>query len=397
MPRETPFHPRTQALCTSYAWKHWSGYYAVCHYDESPEREYNAVRQGAGLIDVSPLFKYDVTGADAGPLLDYLLSRRVSRLKRGRVTYVCWMDDDGKVIDDGTCWRLDKRRWRLTAGSPAFYWLARHAAGFGDVTVTDRTADIAALALQGPTSRAILTEICDADLDAVPFFGLAHAHAHDGFDLTLTRTGYTGDLGYELWVDRADALPLWDALMARGADHGIWPIGLDTLDITRVEAGFVLQGCDYRSAADVVLPSQKSSPFELNLDHTVQLDRDPFIGQAALRRERERGSAWAFVGLVVDWEALERLYAEYDLPPALPSAAWRGAIPIYRGSRQIGRATSGTWSPQLKQNLALGTVMAEVAEPGTVLDIEVTVEWSRRRVPATVTPLPFFDPPRKRA
>jgi len=397
MPLPTPFHPRTQARCESYAWKHWSGYYAVCHYDASPEREYNAVRNAAGLLDVTPLFKVDVSGPDAGALLDYVLSKPVSKLKRGRVTYLCWTDDRGKILDDGTCWRLGPDRWRLTAGAPCWFWLARHSALFGDVTIEDVTDRVAALALQGPTSRAILEDVCDADLGALSFFGLTSARFEGGVEGHITRTGYTGDLGYELWVDNAHALALWDLLMARGAAHGIWPIGLDTLDICRVEAGFILQGCDYVSAYDAEIDDQRSSPYELGLGWTVKLDRAPFIGQRALAAEAARGSAWAFVGLDIAWEPFERLYAAHDLAPRLPSAAWRGLAPLHRGIRQVGRATSGAWSPILKKNLALATVEAEFAAPGTEMDIEVTVEWERKRVPARVTPLPFFDPPRKRA
>ncbi|TNF22861.1 MAG: aminomethyl transferase family protein [Deltaproteobacteria bacterium] len=397
MPQPTPFHPRTHARCSSYAWKHWAGYYAVCHYDESPEREYSALRAGAGLLDVTPLYKYDVSGADAGAFLDFVLSKPVSALKQDRVTYLCWTDDDGRIIDDGTCWRLGERRWRLTSASPSLFWLARHAVTFGDVHLADVSHRVAALALQGPTSREVLAQICDADLDRLRFFGLTTAAFEPGFHGTITRTGYTGDLGYEIWVDNAHALHLWDALMERGKHRGIWPIGLDVLDIARIEAGFVLQGCDYHSVFDAAIPAQTSSPLELGLGWTVKLDRDPFIGQAALTREREQGSAWAFVGLDIDWEETEKLYAAHDLPPALPTAAWRTPVPVYRGARQVGRATSGAWSPILKKNLALASVMAEVAAPGTVIDIEVTVEWARCRVPATVTPLPFFDPPRKRA
>lgn len=397
MPQPTPFHERTAALCTSYAWKHWAGYYAVCHYDESPEREYNAIRHGAGLLDVSPLHKYDVTGPDAGAFLDWVLSRPVSGLKRGRVTYVCWCTDEGKILDDGTCWRLGKAHYRLTAASPALWWLARHAERF-DVEIRDVSADLAALALQGPTSKALLADVCDADLGALGFFGLTEARFDGGaFTATITRTGYTGDLGYELWVDPTHALPLWDLLIRRGARHGVHPIGLDALDVSRIEAGFILQGCDYTSAAEALIPAHLSSPYELNLGWTVKLDRPPFIGQRALRAEQERGPAWAFVGLDIAWEPLERLFAAHDLPPHLPLAAWRTPVPVYRGMRQIGRATSGAWSPTLKKNLALASVEAEFGAVGTVVDFEVTVEWERRRVPAVVTALPFFDPPRKRA
>jgi len=400
MPLPTPFHARTSQLCTSMLWKHWSGYYAVRHYDESPEREYNAIRQGAGLLDVSPLFKYEVRGKDAGRLLDYVLSRPVSKLKTGRVTYLCWCDDDGKVLDDGTCWRMDKHTWRLTSASPSWFWYSRHAAGL-DVEIVDLSDNVAAVALQGPTSRKVLAASCDADLEALKFFGWAHATftptSGSPFKATISRTGYTGDLGYEVWVDNANALALWDLLMARGKDHGIWPIGLDALDISRIEAGFILQGCDYHSAYDTVHPASKSSPFELGLDWTVELDREPFIGQRALLAEKQRGSQWAFVGLEIDWDAFEAAFDRHELPPSIPTAAWRSRIPVFRGMRQVGYASSGAWSPTLKKNLALASVFCEVAAPGTDLDFEILADWERTRVPCRVVSLPFFDPPRKKA
>ncbi len=395
MPLPTPFHPRTFALCESYAWKTWSGYYAAKHFDESPEREYNAIRQGAALLDVTPLFKYDVQGPDAAVFLDYVMARKVSKLKPGRVTYGCWCDDEGKVLDDGTCWRLAPDRFRLTSASPSWFWLVRHARGFR-VEVRDDTDRLASLALQGPTSRAVLRAVCDANLDALKFFGFTETTFVGGFRGAISRTGYTGDLGYELWVENAHALALWDLLVARGSDHGLWPIGLDALDIARIEAGFVLQGCDYTSAFDTVLASQKTSPYEIGLGWTVDLDREPFIGQCALQAEVRDGSAWAFVGLVIDWDALEAAFDRHHLPPSLPTAAWRQRIPLYQGSRQVGYASSGAWSPTLKRNLALASVRPLVAPEGTVVDIEILVDWERARIPAVVTKLPFFDPPRKR-
>jgi aminomethyltransferase len=307
------------------------------------------------------------------------------------------------VLDDGTCWRMDKHTWRLTSASPSWFWFQRHAAGL-DVEVRDLSDELAAVALQGPTSRAVLAACADADVAALKFFGWTQATfgaagaggSSGGFPGIISRTGYTGDLGYEIWVDNDHALALWDLLMARGKDHGIWPIGLDALDIARIEAGFILQGCDYHSAFDTAHPASKSSPFELNLDWTVELEREPFIGQRALHLEKDRGSRWAFVGLVIAWDELEAAFARHDLPPALPTAAWRQRIPLYRGMRQVGYATSGAWSPTLKQNLALATVTHEVAAPGNELEIELLADWERTRIPCRVTPLPFFDPPRKK-
>lgn len=399
MPRPTPFHPRTQALCESHLYKHWAGFLAVRHFDESPEREYNAVRQGAGLLDVSPLFKYRVSGPDAGRFLDYALVKAVSKLKVHRVTYVCWCDDEGKVLDDGTCWRLSKTSYRLTSASPSWFWFTRLASGF-DVEILDESESLAALALQGPMSRRILELASGRDLAGLKFFGWTPLEL-DGpagrVALEVSRTGYTGDLGYELWVDPSSALPLWDNLMAAGKPLGIWPIGLDTLDIARIEAGFILQGCDYHSAHDTAHPASKASPYELGLGRLVELERLPFVGQRALRDEHRRGSTWAFVGIVIDWDALEAAFDRHDLPPSLPGAAWRTRVPLYRGMRQVGYASSGCWSPILKQNLALASVFTEVASPGTELDFEILADWERTKIPCRVTALPFFDPPRKRA
>jgi len=395
MPRPSPFHARTRELCLTYKWKDWAGYHAVCLYGLSPDREYNAVRQGAGLLDVTPLYKYEVRGSEAGEFLTRLTVRELTSLGVGRMTYLCWCDGDGKVIDDGTVARLGTEHYRLTSAAPAFHWLSRHAEPF-NVTIEDVSDAMAAVALQGPTSRDILRQICDTDVDALKFFSITQTQYASGKGW-LSRTGYTGDLGYELWVPNDQALALWDALMDAGKTRGIEPIGLDTLDVTRVEAGFILRTVDYVPANEAMIEAQKSSPFEIGLGWTVKLDeRPPFIGMEALLAERKQGSKWALVGLDIDWPALEQLYAEYGLPPRVPSAAWRSNIPVYFEGRQVGRATSGTWSPILKKNLALATVEADAAKPGTVLHIEWTAEWARRTLPAVVTKTPFFDPPRKR-
>ena len=396
MPFPTPFHPRTSALCDSYRWKEWAGYHAVCSYDTCHGPEYHALRHACGVIDVSPLYKYRVAGRDAARFLSRVLCRDAARLRPGRVAYTTWCDDQGKILDDGTLTCLEPSLYRLTAAEPAYQWLLRHTRGL-EVTVEDRSAAIATLAVQGPTSRALLAQVSDAAVDALNFF--AHTRAVvDGVPVEITRTGYTGDLGYEVWMENRHALAVWDALFARGADHGLMAAGLDALDVTRVEAGFVLHGVDYHSARDCIVEAQKSTPYELDLGWTVHLDRAPFVGQGALRAERERGPQSAFVGLDLDWEQLERLFAEHGLPPNVPAGAWRDARPVYdRSGRQVGRATSGCFSPALKKNLALATVDAAQAGPGTRLRIEVTVEYERRTVDATVVRKPFFDPPRKRS
>ena len=396
MPIGTPFHQRTSELCTSLFFTDWAGYHTVCSYDTCHEREYYALRNAAGLIDVSPLFKYEVRGKDAAAFLARVMARDITKLEVGRCAYTCWCDDHGKVLDDGTVFRLADTHFRVAAAEPSFAWLVRQSRRF-EVTIEDSSDRIGALSLQGPTSRDILNNLSDADLDSLPYFGLTETKL-DGADVLISRTGFTGDLGYEVWVEREQALKVYDSIMAGGRDYRLQPVGLDAMDVTRIEAGYIMNAVDYFSANTCAIESRKSTPYEIGLGWTVDLDRDPFIGQDALKAEKEKGSTWASVGLVYDWPAFESLFNEFGLPPELPGGAWRSPIPVYnKKGTQVGQATSGAWSAILKDNLALATVESAYAEPGTVLQIEVTVEYERRKVPAVVTKTPFFDPPRKRA
>jgi aminomethyltransferase len=391
----TPFHSRTADLCESHEWRNWSGYLAAGLYEPSHEREYYAIRNSAGLIDVSPLFKYEVTGPDALRLVDRLLPRDVTRCQIGQVLYSPWCDEDGKVIDDGTVARLAENHFRITAADPSLRWF--QDVGYGlDVVVRDVSPDLAALALQGPLSRSILKEVVEGvDFDALPYFYLAHGTL-DGFPITVTRTGYTGDLGYELWVRPEHAGRLWDCLLDRGSRYGLLPAGIIALDLARVEAGLIMIDVDYKSAHKALIEAQKSSPYEVGLGWTVKLDAADFIGRRALRAEKARGSTWAFVGVEVPWIDLERLFGVVGLPPQLPRRASRSAVPLYKGSRQVGQITSHTFSPILKKYIGIGNVLTPFAAPGSQVEMEVTVEYSRERAPATVVRTPFFDPKRKR-
>lgn len=391
----TPFHPRTAALCESHRWKDWAGYYAVSSYDTYPEREYFAFRHATGVIDVTPLFKYDVSGPGAGDFLTYATTRNVNKVAVGRVVYCCWTDQRGKMLDDGTITRLGDTRYRVTSADPMLRWFRRNARGF-EVEIEDTSRKLGALAVQGPTSGGVLNEVTEGAVEGLRFFRTTPAKIA-GAEVTITRTGYTGDLGYEVWVANDDALKVWDALMAGGRDHGIMAAGLDALDITRVEAGFIMAGVDYKNAKHCLTAMQTSTPYEVGLGWTVQLNRGPFIGQKALLAEKARGPEWAMVGLEIDWVQIERAYAAFGLPPNLPSAAWRSPVPLFHLGRQVGYATSGAWSPTLKKNLALATVPARYSEEGTALDFEITVEYWRRNVRATVVETPFFNPDRKRA
>jgi aminomethyltransferase len=397
MLRTTPFHPRTSALCTSFRYKDWSGYAAVCRFDGHSEREYYAVRHSAGLLDVTPLYKYEVRGPDAARLLARVMSRDITRFGVGRVTYCCLVDRFGKTLDDCTVGRLGKEHFRMTSSESWFGWLRRHGRGL-NVEVEDSTRRIAALALQGPSARAVLDPLVDFDMNRMRFFRVRKMKLA-GVDVHISRTGYTGDLGYEVWMDAADALTVWDAIIEEGKPHQIQPIGLDALDVVRIEAGFVLQGVDYFSARNCIIEARKSSVFEVGLGWAVDLEREvPCIGHNALLREAEQGSPWALVGLELDWAHLESLYEEYDVPPHLAPEACRLAVPVYNGrGTQVGQVTSSTWSPLLKRYLALATVRTSFAGTGTQLEVEHTVEYERRRVRANVVDKPFYDPPHKRS
>lgn len=396
MPLPTPFHPRTSELCTSLSYKEWAGCYAVRRYDIYHEREYYSLRHAATVMDATPLYKYAVRGPGAAELMSWVSVRDVGQdFAVGRVGYVAWCDSAGKVLDDGTITRLDDDHYRMTSADPAFGWLTRHARGF-DVVIEDESRRVAALALQGPRSRDVLRALVGAPADELRFFRAATTQL-DGFELVITRTGYTGDLGYELWCDNEHALALWDALFEAGRPLGLAPLGLDALDVARVEAGFVLGGVDYVSARRAQIEAQKATPYELGFDWMVRLDRAPFVGQAALQAEKARGPARRLVGLDIDWEDFEALHAAHGLPPHLPAEACREGVPVYHEERQVGQATTRAWSPSLKRYLALATVRSDLARPGTALSIEVTVEYHRERATARVLHPPFFDPERKKS
>ncbi|NCF70018.1 MAG: aminomethyl transferase family protein [Chloroflexi bacterium] len=391
----TPFHSRTAPVCESHEWRNWSGYLSAGLYEPSHEREYFAIRNSAAMIDVSPLFKYEISGPDAAHVVDRIITRDVSKCRVEQVMYSPWCDEAGKVIDDGTIARLDENHFRITAADPNLRWFQDVGFGF-EAQVTDVSSQLAALSLQGPNSRAILKEIVSGiDFDQLKYFWLARGQVDD-FPLTVTRTGYTGDLGYELWVRPQHAESLWDRLVEAGDRYAVLPAGMVALDKVRIEAGLLLIEVDYISSHHARIEAQKSSPFELGLGWAVSLDAGNFIGRKALRAEKERGSPWAFIGLEIDWVDLERLFDKVNLPPQVPGRASRLAVPLYKNGKQIGQITSSTFSPLLKKYIGLGTVLSEHAAIGTRVEIEITVEYGRERGQATIAKTPFFNPQRKR-
>ncbi|MDH3519299.1 MAG: aminomethyltransferase family protein, partial [Myxococcales bacterium] len=322
----------------------------------------------------------------------------VSRCGVGQVIYTAWCDDQGKVIDDGTLAHVGANRFRMTAAIPNLYWLEENAGGL-DVEIEDVSDAIAGLALQGPTSRDMLQQLTNADLRGLGYFRCTEDSVA-GAPALITRTGYTGDLGYEIFVDREVAEPLWDALMEIRRDFKMRPAGGVALDLARIEAGLLLIEADFTSSKQTMFEVQKMSPYDLGLGWMVDLGKDFFVGQQALRREKERGSRWATVGIELDVTGLEKAYAQFDMPLQLPARPWNGAVPIYADAAQrhhIGRGNSGTWSPLLKKYIVIARVEAKYGERGTRFFIEEMVEAKSFSIPATVVQMPFYDPPHKKA
>jgi glycine cleavage system T protein (aminomethyltransferase) len=391
----TAFHPRTVELNKKLAWEDWSGYYAASVYADYHHIEYNAVREAVAAIDVSPLFKYVVSGPDATLLVDRIVTRDATKQQVDQVYYAVWCDDRGKVVDDGTITRLDQTTYRWTAAEPSLRWLELMAYGL-DVEVVDVADSIAALALQGPRSRALLEAVTGKDWADVRYYR-RRPTIIGGLDVDVTRTGYTGDLGYELWVAAEHAVDLWDALFDAGSPYGLRPVGTRALDVVRVEAGLILIDADYTGVRQAYSEEQEYSPFEIGLGRLVNFEKKDFVGKAALIAEQEAGGPpRRLVGLTYHYEDIEAAFAAHGLPTTLLPETSSERVPLHRKGKRVGCVTSSTWSPILKRMIALGSVGAPHSVEGTGLEVEWTVQGYRHHVGATVVPLPFLDLPRKR-
>jgi aminomethyltransferase len=396
VPVGTAFHERTLALCESLNFKEWSGYYTVGVYEMTHEHEYNAIRNSAALIDITPLFKYRVTGKDATKLVNRVITRDIHKVAVDQVIYCCWCDPQGKVIDDGTITRLGENDYRWTAADPSLRWFQQNALGL-DVQIEDISEKVAALALQGPTSGKLLNAAAEANIPGLKYFRVTHGKIA-GVPVDISRTGYTGDLGYEVWVPWKDAVKVFDELMAKGRAFDIHPAGMVALDVARIEAGLILIEVDYISSKKALIEEQKYTPGEIGLGKLVDLKKENFVGRDALAAEAKKGGpARQLVGLEVNWSEVEALYEKIGMAPQVPGTASRVAVPVYRAGRQVGKATSTTWSPTLKRMIALASVGREHAAVGSTLSMELTVEAARKTVSAKIVPLPFFNPPRKNA
>jgi glycine cleavage system T protein (aminomethyltransferase) len=393
MPDPTPFYPRTSQLCKSMQWRYWSGYFVPSSYEVHHDIEYYAIRNSAALIDITPLYKYNIKGKDALRLANRVVTKDMMKSTDGQVVYSAWCDEEGYTMQDGTIFRIDKNFLRMNAADPSFRWLQINALGM-DVSIEDVTDNYAALALQGPLSKDILRQLVH-DIDKLKYFRVMDELV-EGIPILISRAGYTGDLGYELYVPAESAVTFYDILMEAGKPYGITPAGNLALDMSRIEAGFILIEVEYISAEKAIIESQRYSPFEIGLGWTVNLDKDYFVGIKKLQEEKKKGSHRQLIGLDIRWDELEKVYDEEGLPPQLPSGTWRGGIPLYDGQLQIGKATSGCWSPILKKYIAIGTVETNYAKIGNTLQIEMTVEYQRKKVLADVVKLPFFNPERKK-
>ncbi|MBT3478630.1 MAG: aminomethyl transferase family protein [Candidatus Marinimicrobia bacterium] len=391
----SPFFERTSKLNESQEWRRWSGFLAATNYELHHENEYFAIRTKAGLLDITPLKKYIIEGPDAQIFLNRLVTRNIAICKVGQVMYSPWCDEFGKVIDDGTIQRLSENKFRITSAEPNLDWIQHNASGM-NLTVTDDSFTTAALALQGPNSRTILNAVASDSLDSLKFFWMMDT-TFGNISVSISRTGYTGDLGYEIWMDPKDAIAVWDLLLEKGKSFGITPTGLQALDIARIEAGLILLDVDYVSSRHAIIESRKSSPYELGLGWAVKMKKKYFIGKKALEAELARGPEWDFVGIEIQWHELEKHFRKAGLAPGLPSAAWRTSTPLYKGNKQVGYATSGAWSPILKRYIALAHVKSEFSVEGSELMFELKVEHYRKLTPAKVVKTPFFDPERKRS
>jgi aminomethyltransferase len=395
MPIGTAFHERTFPLCQSLNYREWSGYYTVSAYETHHEHEYNAIRNAAALIDITPLYKYLITGDDATKLVNRIITRDINQVAKGQVIYCCWCDEQGKVIDDGTITRLDENRYRWTAAEPNLRWFHQNGLNM-EVEIEDISEQVAALALQGPTSAKLLKTVAQAEISNLKYFRMTSGKIA-GVPVDISRTGYTGDLGYEIWVKWTDAVQVWDAITAAGQAFDLHPTGMLALDVARVEAGLLLLDVDYTSSRRALIALQKYSPYELGFGRMVHLEKPYFVGRAALEKDHRNGVPRQLVGLELDWNDIEALYEKLGLTPAAPSQTSRAHVPVYGGSRQVGKATSTTWSPVLKKLIALATVDTAHAKLGGSLEVEVTIEAVRQKASAKVVKLPFFNPPRKTA
>lgn len=380
---QSPFYPRQAEIDRLNRWHEWKGYSSADGFYDTA-LEYFATRNSAGVFDITPMTKYRITGPDALDFLDRLVTRNMRKIKPGRVAYAVWCDDGGHVIDDGTIFHLQEGEYRLCSQERHMAWFKAAAIGM-DVTIVDETEEICGLALQGPTSFSILNKLGLSGIDQLRPFGLAN-YDFNGTDIMVSRTGFTGDLGYELWTTNDKAIELWDALFEAGEHFGIMAMGTEALEHARIEAGFLAPFEEFLPAHTTVRSGRARSPLELGLEWLVDFSKPCFNGRRALLEEKKNGSTWRLVKL--DIEGNKEAHQAFIFPKQ-------------NGGKECGFVTSAMWSPVCKQNIALGTVRTPHGNVGDKLWVEIyyqrEMHWSRVMAEATVVDKPFWDPPRKRS
>lgn len=396
---ETPFHPRTAVVNETGLWSHWAGYLAAEKYQASEKFEYFAIRNSAAVIDTSPLYKYRISGPDAEKYLSGILIRDIRKCRPGQAHYTAWCDDDGWVIEDGVVLRLSETEFLLTAAQPNQAYLDALKSGMS-VDIEDVSSGYGALALQGPYSKEILSTLAP-EVEGVGYFNLTPAKIGNA-PVIVSRTGYTGDQGYEIWVESESALEVWDRLFEVAALYGVVPAGQIALLITRIEAGLILIDVDFHSARYAWNDDQRVTPLELNMGWMVRgLDDDDraFIGRRAIEREIAEGSSrWRTVGVMVDWTEWARVHNERGLVTPKDHTPEHGGMMLYDEKlERIGYAPSFVYSPVLQNHIGIARVRPEHASVGTKVGLEVTIDHRYDVVASYVTRLPFYNPPRKTA
>jgi aminomethyltransferase len=399
MIRTTPFHERTAALNETQLWSHWSGHLAADRYQMSDKFEYFAVRNAAGLFDSSPLYKYRIAGKDAEAFLSGVLARDIRACPPGHAQYTCWLDDGGFVIEDGVILRRAKDDYLLTSAEPNFAYFSDRIGRF-DVTIEELSHDLGTLALQGPRSRDLLARLVP-QMEKIPYFGLAKGEI-GGAQVTVSRTGYSGDLGYEIWIEEPDALHVWDTLWDSVDGHGVLPFGLAALYMLRIEAGLLLLDADFDSSRFAWNDAHRSTPIELGwswMFKDLKSDDRAFIGRKALEREiADKTSRWNMRGLIVDWQDYDRVYNEAGLiPPKDHSPIVEDWMCYDDDYERVGYATSFMYSPMLQRHIAIARVRPDFAKLGTKVNLEFTVDHHYEQVAAHVARLPLYNPERKTA
>ncbi|MFC5175421.1 aminomethyltransferase family protein [Nocardioides taihuensis] len=399
MIRTTPFHERLDELNETKRWGHWAGYLSALSYTSSAKHEYFAVRNSAGFFDTSPLYKYRIVGRDAEKFLGGVMTRDIRTCRPGRAQYTIWCDDRGWVLEDGVVFRHADNEFLLTSAEPNLGYLS-DLVGRLEVSIEDATEEYGMLAVQGPRSKVILGKLAP-EVEGLPYFGHTEAKIA-GAPVTISRTGYTGDLGYEVRVGSDDALGVLDAVIEAGEGHGFRPFGEEALLMTRIEAGLVLINVEFSSSRLAWTDHDRITPKELGFGWMLKgIDADdrPFIGRNAIRRELAEGtSRWASVGILLDYADYERVYAEAGLiaPRDETPLDWESMLYDDDGER-VGYATSLMYSPILQRHIAMARVRPDLGAPGSKVNVELTINHEYRTVAAGVTRLPFFNPPRKTA